>query len=223
METSDKDRSNTEVTIALNVSTKHDDNPSLNKKNVKLLIVINKRMPIISVLHDIENDANSANLLECTSPKTRLLLLAGLIIASMVSAMCFLFGIRFAYLNELDNFFKYEVSVLIYRNKRLGICLATITATLLSAAIFIRHPVIRCTENKVISRNKVLRANLVLLIIGMFACINLILLACIDLSVRPWHFIFAVACFGSFIIYELGHNFCPVSYTHLTLPTKRIV
>ena len=135
MDTSDKDSSNTEVTIALNVSTKHDDHPSLNNKDVKLLIVINNRMPIISVLHDIKNDANSANLLECTSPKTRLVLLAGLTIASMVSAMCFLLGIRFAYPNELENFFKYEVSVLIYRNKSLGICLATLTATLLSATI----------------------------------------------------------------------------------------
>ena len=126
----------------------------------------------------------------------------------MVSAMCFIFGIRFAYPNELDNFFKYEVSVLIYRNKSLGICLATITATLLSATIFLRHPVIRTTDNKGISRNKILRANLVLSIIGVFACINLILLACIDVSVQPWHISFALACFGSFIIYELGHNFC---------------
>ena len=50
-----------------------------------------------------------------------------------------------------------------------------------------------------------------LLIIGLFACINLILLAYCDVTVQPLHIIFALACFGSFIIYELGHNFCLMS------------
>ena len=220
--------------MALDDSTKRDGHHIVDKKDEKVLLIINNRMPIISVLHWRENYENPANRLECISPKTRLVLLAGMTIFSMMSAMCFLLGIRFAptsplehvskdlqdahifWCNEssnnpLDDFFGNSVSVLIWCNKSLGICLATITAALLSATICLRHPVIQNTKDKGLSRKTVLRTNLVLLLIGLFACINLILLAYYDITVQPLHIIFALACFGSFIIYELGHNFCLMS------------
>ena len=78
----------------------------------------------------------------------------------------------------------------------------------MSTAIYLRHPVLHKTKENGVSRNNVLGINLVLLFIGLFACINLILLACYDLSVQPWHDVFAYACFRSFIVYELGHNCC---------------
>ena len=82
--------------MALDDSTNRDGHHTVDKKDVKVLFIINNRMPIISVLHWRENYENPANRVECLSPKTRLVLLAGMTILSMVSAMCFLLGIRFA-------------------------------------------------------------------------------------------------------------------------------
>ena len=178
--------------MTLDDSTKRDVHHIVDKKAVKVLLIINNRMPIISVLHWRENYENPASRLECISPKTRLVLLAGMTILSMVSAMCFLLVIRLAYpkppehvpkdlqdslifqcnkssSNPFDNFFGYPVSFLILCNKSLGIGLATITATLLSATICLRHPVIQNTKDKGVSRKKILRTNLALLIIGLFA------------------------------------------------------
>ena len=231
METADKNTSNTEGTITSHENQKSNYHPSTRQQDAKLLLVINNRMPIISDADGTANYDNATNRLQCISPKTRLILLAGTTILTLVSAMCFLLVIRLSCLkprelqqtaqnidctNEslnspLDNFFGYDVSLLILCNRNLGICLATIAATLLSTAIYLRHPVIHKTKDKGVSRNNILRTNLVLLIIGLFACINLILLAYYDVTVQPLHIIFALACFGSFIIYELGHNFCLMS------------
>ena len=228
METADKNTSNTEGTSTSHEGQKSNYHPGTRQQDAKLLLVINNRMPIISDADGTANYDNATNRLQCISPKTRLILLAGTTILTLVSAMCFLLVIRLSCskprelqqtaqnidctnesLNSpLDNFFGYDVSLLILCNRNLGICLATIAATLLSTAIYLRHPVIHKTKDKGVSRNNVLRTNLVLLIIGLFACINLILLACYDLTVKPQHLIFVLSCFGSFIVYELGHNCC---------------
>ena len=231
METADKDSSNEVVTISSNENTQCDDHPLSHKEDVKLFLFTHNRMPIIAYPVETDNFEDTATRLECLSPKCRLVLLVGMTILSLMSAISFLLGIRFAYPNPrehvpkaletrpilwcnesstdpLDNFFRYPVSLLLWCNGSLGICLAIITATLMSTAIYLRHPVLHKTEENGVSRNNVLGINLVLLFIGLFACINLILLACFDLSVQPWHSVFAYACFRSFIVYELGHNCC---------------
>ena len=235
METSERNSSNTEETIPLKDLAQDEDNQILHKKDVKLLLVTNNRMPIISDGAITSNHDDPATVPQCISPKTRLFLLVGIGILSLVSAIGFLLGVRFAYPNPrehipknvslsprftqylwcnisepnpLDNFFGYPVSLLIWCNESLGICLAVVTAILLGATIYLRHPVCDKTKDSGIQRNIVLKTNLVLLIGGWFACINLILLAWYDITVQPWHNYFALGCFGSFIIYELAHNFC---------------
>ena len=228
METADKNGSNTDETSAFNDLNKGGDHLTFHKQDVNLLLAIDNRMPIISDMNGIENYDSAAYRFLCILPKTRLVLLAGTTILTLVSAICFLLSIRLLCLkprelqqtiqdslctNEslnspLDNFFGYDVSLLILCNRNLGICFAIITATILSAAIYLRHPVIHKTKDKGVSRNNVLNTNLVLLVIGLFGCINLILLACYDLTIKPQHNIFVLGCFGSFIVYELGHNCC---------------
>ena len=228
METSERNSSNTEETIPLKDLAQDEDNQILHKKDVKLLLVTNNRMPIISDGAITSNHDDPATVPQCISPKTRLFLLVGIGILSLVSAIGFLLGVRFAYPNPrehipknvslsprftqylwcnisepnpLDNFFGYPVSLLIWCNESLGICLAVVTAILLGATIYLRHPVCDKTKDSGIQRNIVLKTNLVLLIGGWFACINLILLAWYDITVQPWHNYFALGCFGSFIIY----------------------
>ena len=231
MEAADKDSSNEVVTISSNENTQRDDHPLSHKEDVKLLLFTHNRMPIIPYPVETENLEDTGTRLKCISPKHRLVLLVGMTILSLMSAISFLLGVRFAYPNPrehvpkaletrpilwcnesstdpLDNFFRYPVSLLIWCNESLGICLAIITATLMSTAIYLRHPVLHKTKENGVSRNNVLGINLVLLFIGLFACINLILLACYDLTVKPQHLIFVLSCFGSFIVYELGHNCC---------------
>ena len=223
----DKKCLSTKVKIASKECKREDYHRLSHKQDVKLLLFINNRMPIISDVDSTDNCDNAANMLQCMSPKTRLVLLAGTTILSVVSAMCSLLGLRFSYpnhreiqmgpetiscikslTNPLENFFGYDVSFLIWCNQKLGIVLAIMTAALISAAVYLGHPVIHKNKGKGRSRNNLLRANLVLLIIGMFACINLILLACYDLYTWPHHIIFACGCFGSFIVYEIVHNCC---------------
>ena len=226
METADKNSLSTKVKTSKECK-KGDDNRLSHKQDIKLLLFMNNRMPIISDVDRTENCDNKANRLQYMSPKTRLVLLAVTTILSVVSAMCFLLGLRFSYPNDrerqmgpetisciksltnpLENFFGYDVSFLIWCNQKLGIFLAIMTSALINTAVYLRHPFIHKTKDKGISRNNLLRINLVLLIIAMFACINLILLACYDLYTWPHHIIFACGCFGSFIVYQLVHNCC---------------
>ena len=238
METSERNSSNTEETIPLKDLAQDEDNQIWHKKDVKLLLVTNNRMPIISDTAITNNHDDQATDPQCISPKTRLCLLVGIGILSLVSAIGFLLGVRFAYPNPrehvpknvsllsgftqylwcnisepdpLDNFFGYPVSLLIWCNESLGICLAVVTAALLGTTIYLRHPVCDKTNDSGIHRNSFLKTNLVLLVVGWFACINLILLAWYDITVQPWHNYFALGCFGSFIIYELAHNCCLVN------------
>ena len=214
-----------------NENTQRDGHPLSHKKDVNLLLFTHNRMPIIPHPLETENFEDRATRLESLSPKYRFVLLAGMTILSLMSAISFVLGIRFAYPNprehvpkaletkqilwcnesstdSLDTFFRYPVSLLIWCKETLGICLTIITATLMSTAIYLRHPVLHKTKENGVQRNNVLGINLVLLFIGLFACINWILLAWYDLSVQPWHSVFAYACFRSFIVYELGHNCC---------------
>ena len=166
METADKNGSNTDETSAFNDLNKGGDHLTFHKQDVNLLLAIDKRMPIISDMNGIENYDSAAYRFLCILPKTRLVLLAGTTILTLVSAICFLLSIRLLCLkprelqqtiqdslctNEslnspLDNFFGYDVSLLILCNQNLGICFAIITATILSAAIYLRHPVIHKTK-----------------------------------------------------------------------------
>ena len=239
METEERNSSNTEETIPLKDLAQNADHQIWLNKDVKLLLVTNNRMPIISNAAISNNHDDAATTSQCIPPKTRLCLLVGIGILSLVSAIGFLLGVRFAYPNPrehipknvslsprftqylwcnisepnpLDNFFGYPVSLLIWCNESLGICLAVVTAILLGTTIYLRHPVCDKTKDSSgIQRNSVLKTNLVLLIVGWFACINLILLAWYDITVHPWHNYFALGCFGSFIIYELAHNCCLVN------------
>ena len=223
----DKSSSNTEAKIASMKCKKSDQHRNSPKQDVELLLFINNRMPIICDEDSSENYDNMANKLQCISPQTRLVLLAGTTIFSVVFAMCFLLSIRLScpkscqiptnqkllscnesLTNPLENFFGNDVSFLIWCNPKLGKSLAIITAILLSIAIYLRHPVNPKLKYRGLSRNSVLKTNLLLLIIGLFACMNCILLACHDILTKPHHIIFALSFFISFILYELGHNCC---------------
>ena len=213
------------------------------RNEMRMLLVANNKMPIVtaSMLDVCSRDDNTSCAQVCgRSIVTRLLLLGGLGILSAVSALTFLAGVRLAYpnprehlpdyipygprivkllwCNEPDpdpfsNFFKYPVSLLIWCNKHLGIPLAVVTALLLMATMYLRHPMYDDvylqgdhSRSNPSQRVKIQR-NITLLVIGWFACINFILLSIFDILVLPWHDIFTITCFMSFIIYELAHNY----------------
>ena len=219
------------------------ENVRCDNNEIKLLIVTNNKIPIVTATLFESSGSESNRHSEkrcCGTATTRLCFLAGLGMLSAVSAMCFLISIRIAYpnprdhlpddnpfgprvtqllwcndpdVNPLDNFFQYPVSLLIWCNKALGITLAITTAILLMITIYLRHPMYDkpClgsgnTSSNTLQKIKV-RRNITLLIIGWLACINFILLAIFDILVRPWHDIFTISCFVSFIIYEMAHNY----------------
>ena len=221
------------------ISENDDDQHESDNNEIKLLLVINNNMPLISLSMFDSSSYRQSN--QCCQPiQKRLYLLSGLGISSVLSAMCFLFGIRIMYPNPrdhipenlfepnitqllwcnktddgdgtMDNFFAYPVSLLIWCNETFGITLGVLTAVLLMITILIRHPLyddtslFSCTSRSCLQpiQNKI---NLALLVVGWFACINMVLLSTVNILVQPWHSIFAMACFASFIIYEFLHNY----------------
>jgi hypothetical protein len=239
MEGLENDKRVEDVKLKLRGMSENDEDQHESDNNeIKLLLVINNTMPLLS-LSMFDSSTNGQCTRCCPAKQKRMCLLSGLGISSVVSATCFLFGLRIMYPNPrdhipenvpfgpnltqllwcnktddgaMDNFFAYPVSLLIWCNETFGICFGVLTAVLLMITICVRHPLYDETSLFHWTSRSCLqpiqsKINFALLVVGWFACINMILLSTVNIIVQPWHSMFAMTCFASFIIYELLHNY----------------